>query len=142
MANAPKKVRFFLKWNLIFSFCLAACSEHANKNEAVSILWSDGKAEGVFVPRKFLSTTSRDSVELLLRVHLANNKTPMLGEHNVVDSGIHFIPSIPLTPGLKYDVYWSDKLIGELSVPIDNDDATTLMAVYPGGDTLPENLLK
>ena len=48
MANALKKVRFFLKWNLIFSFCLAACSEHANKNEAVVILWSGGKAEGSF----------------------------------------------------------------------------------------------
>ena len=66
----------------------------------------------------------------------------MLGEHNILDSGIQFLPAIPLTPGLKYEVYWADKLIGELSVPIDDDDATTVLAVYPGADTLPENLLK
>ena len=140
--NTYKKVRFFLKWNLIFSFCLAACSEHADKNEALTIIWSNGKPTGIFVPHQILSTFSEDSIEQRLHFHLAGSKTAILGEHKLKDHGIEFIPVIPLTQGLKYEVYWVDKLIGELSIPSPAGDPPEVVAVYPSPDTLPENLLK
>ena len=141
MSHNLKKVRFLLKWNLIFSFCLAACSERAVRNETVAIIWSNGKAEGVFIPQKLLSPGSKDSIGKLLHLRLAKSNTAILGEFRIQERGIEFHPVIPLTPGLKYEVYWTDKLIGELKVPTRND-ASEVIAVYPGPDTLPENLLK
>ena len=142
MVNSLKKVRFFLNWNLIFLFCLAACSGPADNNKAVAIIWSGEKAEGVFVPYKFLSSHPKDSVEQLLRIHLAKNKTSILGTYEPVSGGIRFIPAIPLTPGLNYEVYWAGKLIGALRVPVVDGEAPVVVAVYPGADTVPENLLK
>ncbi len=137
-----KKVRFCLPWNLIFSFCLFACSEHADKPEALTIIWVNEKPTGIFVPHQIVSTFSGDSVEHLLHFHLAGNKTVILGEYKITDDGIEFVPAIPLTQGLKYDAYWANKLIGELSIPFAAGDAPSVLAVYPSPDTLPENLLK
>ena len=140
MLHYFKKVRFFHRWNLIFSFILASCT-NTGKEESLAIIWSNGKAKGIFVPQKLLSAGSLDSAVQLLRIQLAKNKTAILGEHKGVENGIEFHPVIPLTPGLKYEVYWSGNLIGELSVPIANDEPEVI-AVYPGTDTVPENLLK
>jgi len=141
MTHCLKKVRFFLKWNLIFSFCFASCTDHGEKKEGITIIWSNGNAEGIFVPQKLLSAGSTDSVAQLLHVHLARNKTPILGEYREREKGIEFHPVIAFTPGLNYQVYWTTTLIGEFAVPFSND-APSVLAVYPGSDTVPENLLK
>lgn len=142
MVNIYKKIRFYLKWNLIFSFCLSSCSEHADKNAALTIIWVNEKPTGIFIPRQIVSTFQEDSMEQLLHVHLAGSKTVMLGEYKINDKGIEFIPVIPFTQGLKYEAYWANKLIGEVSIPFAAGDAPVVLAVYPSTDTLPENLLK
>jgi hypothetical protein len=141
LVHCLQKVRFFLRWNLIFSFCLTACSEQQGTVEGITIISSNGKAQGIFVPRKLIPATSADSVAQLLHIHLAQNKTAILGEYKERENGIEFHPVIALTPGLKYEVYWAEKFIGEVTVPT-SKDAPSVIAVYPGSDTVPENLLK
>jgi hypothetical protein len=142
MLNTYKKIRFYLKWSLIFSFCLFSCTERADKNAALTIIWVNEKPTGIFIPRQIVSSFPEDSIEQLLHVHLAGNKTVMLGAYKINDDGFEFIPVIPFTQGSKYEVYCANKLIGELSVPFAAGDAPAVLTVYPSTDTLPENLLK
>jgi len=88
-----------------------------------------------------LVPSSPDSVAQLLHIRLANNKTSILGEYTEREEGIGFYPVIPLTRGFKYEVYWIERLIGELVVPV-SSDTPAVIAVFPGSDTVPENLLK
>jgi hypothetical protein len=67
----------------------------------------------------------------------------VLGEKSMEDDLLIFKPLVPLSRGLNYQVYFDNKLIGNINVPPANSsDAPRLLMVYPSLDTLPENLLK
>jgi hypothetical protein len=143
MDSKNKKIGFCNMRNLIFSFLLIGCFEGNNKNNNISVQWEEGKATGIFIPRQMIASISGDSVQKLLKVYLINSTTPVLGEYTVSNSAVVFRPLISFTPGLKYEVHLSGKLIGQIAIPPnDPHDAPAIINIYPTQDTLPENLLK
>ncbi|GIW99513.1 MAG: hypothetical protein KatS3mg111_2846 [Pirellulaceae bacterium] len=77
---------------------------------------------------------------------------PMLGEFEVVEAEIRFLPKYPLHPRVVYEVRLSPWLrrqlsLAQQSVQLKLDEPPTaprgeVVAVYPSADLLPENLLK
>ncbi len=70
----------------------------------------------------------------------------MLGKWRLEGTTLRFTPRFPFSPGLKYTAVWkpakgaehrSEHLIPKPAAP-----GTTVQHIYPGGDTVPENLLK
>lgn len=104
------------------------------------MVWDNERAIAVRIDKSLLpSSTVIDS----LTVHLLNEHEPVLGELEDEYDALLFTPHLSFTGGLTYEVRYSDRQLGMFSVPIDTTlSAPELLAVYPSGDTLPENLLK
>ena len=136
------KTRLCIFWSLVFSFLLIACSEKEKKN-SISLQWNNNKATGILIPRNLLGSTPEDSIEKLLLIHLEKNSSSILGEYKITNEEVLFHPLLPLTRGLKYEVYLKDQLLGKVEVLTDEPgNAPAIVSVYPTADTLPENLLK
>ena len=134
------RIRFYFQWSLVFSFCLAACSE--KKEQTVSIIWATEKPVGVFIPQELVPGVDADRAGPALHIRLEKSETDIIGDFQKQEGGIGFFPVLPFTAGLKYEIYSNEKRIGILSIPVkDTSDATFVRAVYPTADTLPENLL-
>jgi hypothetical protein len=57
------------------------------------------------------------------------------------EAGLRFTPIWPFSPGSVYEIYWRDKLVEKVLIPVREFERPTLR-VFPSADTLPENLLK
>jgi hypothetical protein len=138
-----KKTRINLPLILVFSFFLVRCTE-TNTNKELSIQWEENKAVGIIIPSTLLADVSRSSIEESLHLHLAgNDSTSIFGKHIITDDSIIFRPLIPFTPGLRYEIHSGNKLLGEIIIPLQvTTTNATVLSVFPGADTLPENLLK
>lgn len=72
----------------------------------------------------------------------------LLGTYNVVEGGIRFEPRFPLLPGHTYVARWRDGGSGEAGAETftlprpELEPATRVVAVYPSGEVLPQNLLR
>ena len=80
-----------------------------------------------------------------VHVQLFNSKKPtnLLGSLKKAGNAVVFRPLIAFTPGLTYTVWQGKKQIGQISVLANKRQTPPqLVAIYPGMDTLPENLLK
>lgn len=120
---------------------LSACDKHHDKI-ALAYDKSD-RATGIFIPSYLLSIEAGIPIETSLKVTMGNNNQNILGNLSEDGDAILFTPLIPLTPGLTYKIVQAGKLIGEIKVPVSNSkDAPKIVAIYPQGDTLPENTLK
>jgi hypothetical protein len=147
--NSTKKIRVGLLPVLIFSFLLIRCGSHDEKHEpgasVITILWEGNKATGVVIPNELLADTPADSIDKWLQVHLApgNNNPAMLGRYIVEKNEVAFIPLIPLTPGLKYEVRLKGEPIGQVEIDgVISSKLPEVVKIYPTTDTVPENLLK
>jgi hypothetical protein len=100
-----------------------------------------------------LSTTSRSPERWaeILRVSVSAGGTPILGDYRVVDRTLRFTPAFPFDPGRPYAVRFHAAAAGDTSAPIFGTfalprpaatAATSVTAVYPSGDVVPENLLR
>ena len=139
-----KRIRFLFYWNLVLSLLLLACIGSKKENIDIAIQWNGEKAEGVIIPITLVPDVMHDSIGALLQVRLNSSATPIMHEELTVGSeSITFKPLIPFTRGLKYDVVLSNKLIGQFEIPpVNTNDRTEVVSVYPTTDTLPENTLK
>jgi hypothetical protein len=139
-----KRIRFHFLWNLVFSFLLIACTETKKENNGITIQWNGEKAEAVAIPLGLLPGIRQDSVVEQVKVRLVNNAVAIIPDDLRSSNGsIIFKPLIAFTPGLKYEVLFSNKKIGEFEIPqLSIADLTEVVAVYPTADTLPENALK
>lgn len=138
-----KEIRLPVIGFLIFSLLLTACTGNKKENPSIRIEWNDGKAQSIRVPIEFLHGMAKDSVEKWLHVELVTAHSPILGEYSISDSGVVFSPLIAFTRGLKYEIRWKGKLVGEVDIPKDSAHALPqVVSVYPTNDTLPLNLLK
>jgi len=139
--DRTKEVRLRVVCNLIFFVCLilSSCSE---KTSDIKILWTDGKATGISIPRNSIGNIS-GSPEQSMIVHLVTEQQPvaMMGNYKATDDEIIFEPLIPFTRGMHYAVRVNDKQISTIEIPAAHD-LPALITVYPTGDTVPENLLK
>lgn len=97
-------------------------------------------------------TRGPDQWASILRVAVTADAPPIVGDYRVVDRALRFTPAFPFDPGRPYSVRYdgaaagdsSGPLAGTLSLPAAPSSAptTTVAAIYPSGETLPENLLR
>lgn len=134
--------------NLIF-FVLIIFSSCAKKEKSIddlTIQWKDDRAVAVTIQVTQLQNFSGDSVQQMIEVRLHQSDTignPIFGTVHHDDDLVNFEPLIPFTPGLTYSVFYRNAVVGEIQIPLpDQENASTVMAVYPTQDTVPENLLK
>lgn len=120
---------------------LSACDKHHDK---IALVWDkDNHATGIFIPSYLLNVEPGIPIEESLKVALTNSNQNILGNLSEDGDAILFTPVIPLSPGLTYKIIQAGKFIGEIKVPISNSkDSPRVVAIYPQGDTLPENNLK
>jgi hypothetical protein len=135
--------RLYVIYSLVF-FLLAissACDSHHNK---IALAYDkDNHPTGILIPSYLLKVEAVTPIEESLKVILANNDQSILGNLSEDGDAILFTPLIPLTPGLTYKIVQAGKFIGEIKVPLSNNiNAPHIVAIYPQGDTLPENNLK
>ena len=55
---------------------------------------------------------------------------------------VMFVPLVPFTSGLQYEVLLDDSLFASIEIPESNVASPELLSIYPTQDTVPENLLK
>lgn len=67
---------------------------------------------------------------------------PVLGEYQLLEDRIRFIPRFPPMPGTTYRLRFEDQL-NDITVPIvDHAPRTAVAAIYPSANHLPENTLR
>lgn len=120
---------------------LSACDSHHDK---IELAWDkNNHAAGILIPSYLLNVEAGIPIESSLKVTLADKGQNILGSLSEDGDAILFTPLIPLSPGLTYKIVQVGKVIGEIKVPLSNSkDAPQIVAIYPQGDTLPENTLK
>jgi len=72
---------------------------------------------------------------------------PMLGRWSVEGAALRFTPRFPFSPGMSYEATWQPgagkPVTSQHAVPKAAAAPSTVVAhIFPGGDTVPENLLK
>ena len=131
---------------ILFFIFLACCTNQKQTSSAeVTILWKDGHAMAIAIPRSYVEKINQDSIAQLVSVRLVSpaETAAILGEITFNTNGIEFVPAIPFTRGLRYEVLVKNDRVAEIEIPEpDPAEAPVLLAVFPSQDTLPLNLLK
>jgi hypothetical protein len=89
----------------------------------------------------------------ILRVAVSADAPPVLGTYLVAGRTLRFTPAFPFDPGRQYQVRFDASTIGggsggtvltaAVGLPAPTTaPSTTVVAIYPSGDVLPENLLR
>jgi hypothetical protein len=131
---------------IIFSLVLVpmGCQQQkSTTSNKITIVWKDGRAIGLSVPKTILKNATEDSLPLQFQVRLAKSgKQPAVaGEYRISQHEIIFEPFIPLTRGLSYEILVKHQSPVVVEIP-KASEVPKLIAIYPSQDTLPENLLK
>jgi hypothetical protein len=138
-------IRLCIAQNLILSFCLTGCFKNTDSRPGIAIQWNDSVATGLIIPLPLVSSVPNDSIKDFLQVHLIRDsfQPSVFGEYSISPDAVIFQPLIPFTRGLGYEVRFKNRSLGRIEIPpADSSLGPEVMAVYPGQDTLPENLLK
>jgi hypothetical protein len=136
-------VRPNLFFGLTFFVCLLISCRP--KNEVLRVEWRDERAMSVSIPKGLIGDVPDDSIPALVEVRLlkTDSSAAIFGNYENGDREIRFSPLIPFTHGLHYGVWVRGTRVGSFEIPAVNaTDRPELTAIYPTGDTLPENLLK
>ena len=94
-----------------------------------------------------------DAWASILRVAVSADAPPVLGTYSVSGRTLRFTPAFPFDPGRQYDVRFDASSAGgvpgnpvltaTVGLPRSTTaPTTTVAAIYPSGDVLPENLLR
>jgi len=127
---------------LFSSLLLIGCRDGKSPKE-ISIIWKDGKAIGLSIPREFVRDIEEASIPSRIKIRLANHheESGIAGNFNLNSDSIAFTPVIPLTRGLTYTVSIEGKRLATIPIPA-GSNAPQVTAVYPNMDSVPENILK
>jgi hypothetical protein len=141
--NLLMNARLCVMYSLVF-FLLAiapACRNHGTK---LGLVWKDSQATAIAIPDDLIRDASLLGVQHSVRVVRAGSKSKqgIFGNFSIDGHMVNFQPLIPLSPGLSYEIWQDEKLIGTLSIPLNKGEAPKLLTIYPEQDTMPENLLK
>ncbi len=126
---------------LIFHVNCTNKKETATKN--ISIIWKDGRAVSLSIPHALLEGISNDSLShsVIVRLSKHGDQPAIAGAYALQADSLVFEPVIPFTRGLVYQIFIREQSIAEIEIPI-SKDRPKLLSIYPGCDTVPENLLK
>jgi hypothetical protein len=97
--------------------------------------------------RALQGTESRDAWTAVMKVSVGPDQAAMLGDYRIDNGRIRFTPMFPLDPGRQYHVTFAPPgaapLTSIVALPArDATPKTTVAAVYPTADVVPENLLR
>jgi len=129
---------------LTFFVCLFGCRSET-RDRPFDIQWKNEQAVAVSIPSSFAADIPDDSASSLITINLSGqrNPIPILGSLERKNGDFLFTPLIPFTGGIRYDVRVRGTRAGGFEIPENNaGSAPSVTAIYPSGDTLPENLLK
>ena len=138
----PSRFRTFLI--LVFTLLVfLSCKSPSDQGSDLTILWQNKKPAAIVIPFVPEKNISADLLRATISKQNNGSETTILGEWKINDDSIVFKPLIPLTRGLKYEILFRNKKIGEIIVPLpDSSSAPVVTGIYPSVDTVPENLLK
>ncbi|MES2807465.1 MAG: Ig-like domain-containing protein [Bacteroidota bacterium] len=131
-----KHTRLSVRHSLVFFLLAILIACKPLPKQAIELIWKDERAVAIQIPKELVGDKERISVRL------KDRQASILGNVAVNGEAWVFKPAIPLSAGLSYEVFDGDKAIGNISIPGDKSEAPKLIAIYPQGDTLPENTLK
>lgn len=97
----------------------------------------------ISIPLDLIGEISRDSIRqnLLVQKIPVNTSGGIAGDYEIKENQLIFTPLIPFTHGSKYRLSSRSKYISEIAIPVPGE-SPKVVAIYPGIDSLPENLLK
>lgn len=129
--------------NLVFFVTLFSnCADHAGLND-ITVLTEGEKSVAIFIPSELLPGLKNENLNEKIFVRIAGKPDNILGDYKLTSDGVVFTPVIELTAGIDYQIIYQGRLLSIVSIPQRNTmGKTTLIRIYPGADTVPENLLK
>lgn len=141
--NLLMNARLCLTYSLVF-FLLAIAPACRNHDTKINVVWKEGKATAIAIPDGLIRDVSLLRVQHSVRVVIAGSKSKqgIFGNFSIDGHTVTFQPLIPLSPGLSYDIWQDEKLIGMVNIPLTKGEPPKLITIYPEQDTVPENLLK
>jgi len=128
---------------LFYILALSSACKNGSQPKEIAIVWKDGKAIGLSIPRELVNEIDRKTIADRVKISMSNQpgQQQIAGDFNFSNDSVVFIPVIPFTRGLNYEIRKDGKILSKFSVPV-AATAPKLIAVYPSTDSLPENLLK
>ena len=130
------------RWALCGLALLALVQIGCRTNQEIELLHEGKEVVAISFPAKELRGYNAIRLQEDLKVRLVDSDSDILGTYSSELGRVRFEPVWPFSPGLTYDVYWKEDLYHSFQIPMEVVPATTLTAVYPSLDTLPQNLLK
>lgn len=125
-----KKVKFYL----IF-FCALLILSCTEKEITYDLQFKDGKVSAL------IFDIDGPTAHYALFVK-GNTETPVLGSFRQENGKKVFEPAISLASGQAYELKKGGKTVLNVLIPQPISKAPQVLAIYPTGDTVPENLLK
>lgn len=140
ITNSEKQVP--RDWLILFFFLLSCNSPEAPP--PIAIIWEEGMAVGIFIPRQLTDMLAPGSLANVLTVHLMNgeNQPAIPGEYRFSASGVVFAPPVAFTRRLKYEVRIVNQHLAMFAIAGADEDHASAVDIYPSKDTLPENILR
>ena len=139
----PSGFRTFLILLVFILLVFLSCKSPSERGSDLIIHWENKKPTAIVIPFVPEKNISADLLRATISKQSNGSETTILGEWKINDDSIIFKPLIPLTRGLKYQILFRNKKIGEIIVPLpDASSAPVVTGIYPSVDTVPENLLK
>ena len=126
-----------IKYSLVF-FCALLLNFQCKKQKEVDkfeLSYEDGKAIA------FSYSWDEDPSELQIFVR-GEQQTPVLGTASVSQGRYFFKPIIHFSAGQTYELRNRGDVVTAFTIDNPKGPAPELLAIYPGRDTVPENLLK
>ncbi|WP_132224856.1 hypothetical protein [Albibacterium bauzanense] len=143
--GSAMKIKLYVRYSLVFIALLVlfACNQE-NKASDIHLIWDQQRPVALSISKNLIEDEIDPSKsDLQVRLVEDNNSVSILGNYKYNDDDIVFEPVIPFSRGLHYEVFYKDKSIGIVEVPLaDISEASILEEIYPTADTLPENVLK
>jgi hypothetical protein len=146
----------------------SACRTSPPPPPGITLTIPEGNASAAFVEVRNLPSAdlaalrsremSRDEWTAILRVSVAGDRAPdrppFAGAYAVTGDALRFTPMFPFDPGRRYEVRYeppragadtssAGSIVDIVSLPkADVAPSTTVAAIYPTSDTIPENQLR
>ena len=132
----------YISYGPIFCLFFLIFSCGKKTNEEISVIWENDRAIGISIPLDLLNESGDYESHIIVSLTGEDDLTAILGEFTTEHDYLIFKPLIPLTQGLRYEIFESEQKIGEVIIPYSKEEAPSLLKIYPTQDTVPENLLK
>ncbi len=150
---------------LLLTLCLCPSQQLSGKEPSTRVILESAEGRSYFrvvgLDGWNLDSLSDEDLALLFAVYVGTSSAelpPLLGSHSLENGSLIFRPRFPLQPGLHYQTIFdpgalnpgvragvseSNRITTNFDIPKRiASEATTVEAVYPSTNRVPENLLK